>query len=138
MKDDNKIDPEIKAKGAKTWMPVIVLTFAAFVFNTSEFVPIGLLSDIANDFGITEANAGMLITVYAWVVAIASLPLMLVFAKTENKKLLMSITALFIASHIFSGLSGDFCRHSKQGSIRQSRALFPYIAQQICFFYNFA
>ena len=108
MKDDNKIDPEIKAKGAKTWMPVIVLTFAAFVFNTSEFVPIGLLSDIANDFGITEANAGMLITVYAWVVAIASLPLMLVFAKTENKKLLMSITALFIASHIFSGLSGDF------------------------------
>ena len=89
-------------------MPVISLTFAAFVFNTSEFVPIGLLSDIAKDFAISESNAGLLITIYAWVVAIASLPLMLVFAKTENRKLMLSITALFVASHILSGFSRDF------------------------------
>ncbi len=89
-------------------IPVLGLTFAAFIFNTSEFVPIGLLTDIARDFSISESNAGMLITVYAWVVAIASLPLMLVFAKTENKKLMLSITALFVASHILSGFSKDF------------------------------
>lgn len=89
-------------------LPVLGLTFAAFIFNTSEFVPIGLLSGIAGDFSISESNAGMLITVYAWVVAIASLPLMLVFAKTENKKLMLSITALFVASHILSGFSKDF------------------------------
>ena len=89
-------------------LPVLGLTFATFIFNTSEFVPIGLLTDIARDFSITESNAGMLITVYAWVVAIASLPLMLVFAKTENKKLMLSITALFVASHVISGFSRDF------------------------------
>ena len=50
----------------------------------------------------------MLITIYAWVVALASLPLMLVFAKTESKKLMLSITALFSASHILSGFSRDF------------------------------
>lgn len=32
-------------------------------FNTSEFMPIGLLSDIAADFRMTEAQAGMLITI---------------------------------------------------------------------------
>ena len=41
----------------KSWLPVIGLTFSAFVFNTSEFVPIGLLSDIATDFQISEAHA---------------------------------------------------------------------------------
>lgn len=94
--------------GFKAWLPVIGLTFSTFIFNTSEFIPIGLLSDIAGDFGITEANAGMLITVYAWVVALASLPLMLIFAKTENRKLMLSITAIFAASHILSGFAKDF------------------------------
>ena len=94
--------------GFKAWLPVIGLTFSTFIFNTSEFIPIGLLSDIASDFDISEAHAGMLITVYAWVVALASLPLMLIFAKTENRKLMLSITAIFAASHILSGFAKDF------------------------------
>ena len=44
----------------KNWMALIGLTCAAFIFNTSEFIPIGLLTDIANDFSTTEAKAGML------------------------------------------------------------------------------
>ena len=40
----------------REWLPVIVLMCCTFVFNTSEFIPIGLLSDIAVDFGITEAR----------------------------------------------------------------------------------
>ena len=47
------------------WLPLIGLTCSAFVFNTSEFIPIGLLTDIATDFGLTEAKAEMLISVYA-------------------------------------------------------------------------
>ena len=84
------------------------LTCSAFIFNTSEFVPIGLLSDISESFGISKSQTGLMITIYAWVVALASLPLMLVFAKTENKKLMLSITAVFVASHILSGFAGDF------------------------------
>jgi len=92
----------------RRWLPVISLTFSTFIFNTSEFIPIGLLSDIASDFAITESKAGMLITVYAWIVALASLPLMLAFLKTENKKLMLSIVALFIASHVLSGFSTSY------------------------------
>ena len=98
-----------KAKGMLGgWLPVISLTFSAFIFNTSEFIPIGLLTDIANDFSITESKAGLLITVYAWVVAIASLPLMMAFSKTENKKLLLSVVAIFTASHVVSGISTGY------------------------------
>lgn len=96
------------SRGLGKWLPVVGLTFSTFIFNTSEFIPIGLLTDIASDFSITESKAGILITVYAWVVALASLPLMMVFSKTENKKLLLSIVALFTASHILSGFSSSY------------------------------
>ena len=92
----------------KKWLPVISLTLSTFIFNTSEFIPIGLLTSIADDFAITESKAGFLITLYAWVVALASLPLMMAFAKTENKKLMLSLVALFTASHILSGFSNSY------------------------------
>lgn len=92
----------------KKWLPVISLTLSTFIFNTSEFIPIGLLTSIADNFAITESKAGLLITIYAWVVALASLPLMMAFAKTENKKLMLSLVALFTASHILSGFSNSY------------------------------
>lgn len=100
--------PKVRKSWSKTWLPVIGLTFSAFVFNTSEFIPIGLLSDIASDFQISEAHAGLLITVYAWVVALASLPLMLLLAKTEYRKLLFLVIGLFIASHLLSAVSTSY------------------------------
>ena len=83
-----------------SWLPLIGLTFAVFVFNTSEFMPIGLLTDIAFDLNISDTRAGLLISVYAWVVALMSLPLMILVSKMELKRLLLGITALFVVSHI--------------------------------------
>lgn len=34
----------------KQWMPLLGMTIAAFIFNTSEFMPIGLLTDMAKLF----------------------------------------------------------------------------------------
>lgn len=98
----------MNAVSVKEWIPLAGLTCAAFVFNTSEFIPIGLLTDIANDFEISESKAGMLITVYAWVVALMSLPLMLLASKMEFRKLLLSIVGLFIVSHLFSAASSSY------------------------------
>lgn len=92
----------------KSWLPLIGLTCAAFIFNTSEFIPIGLLSDIANDFSLTEAHAGMLISVYAWVVMLLSLPLMLLVSKMELRKLMLCVIGLFVVFQLLSSLSANY------------------------------
>ena len=89
-------------------LPLLGLTFCTFVFNTSEFMPIGLLSDIANDLNISDARAGRLISVYAWVVALMSLPLMIIVSKMELKRLLLTIIAVFVLSHVASALAEGY------------------------------
>lgn len=91
-----------------SWLPLIGLTFAVFVFNTSEFMPIGLLTDIAFDLNISDTRAGLLISVYAWVVALMSLPLMILVSKMELKRLLLGITALFVVIHIISAIADGY------------------------------
>ena len=92
----------------KEWMPLIGITVSAFIFNTSEFMPVGLLTDIADTFSLTEASAGMLITVYAWFVMLLSLPLMLVFCKTDLRKLLLGTLALFCGGQVLSCISTGY------------------------------
>lgn len=92
----------------KKWFLLAVMTYTAFVFNTAEFIPIGLLTDIASDFSVSEAHASLLISVYAWFVALMSLPLMLAVGKYDFKKILLSIIALFVLSHILSAIAPNF------------------------------
>lgn len=93
---------------AKGWMSLLGLTFSAFVFNTSEFMPVSLLTDIAADFAISEAKTGMIISVYAWFVAIFSLPLMIVASRMEMKKLLVCVLLVFAAGQILSAVAPTY------------------------------
>lgn len=118
-----------KKESFTRWLPLIGLTFAVFVFNTSEFMPIGLLTDIATDLNISEARAGLLISVYAWVVAIMSLPLMIMVSKMELKRLLLSIIALFVVSHVASAFAeGYYTLMLSRIGVACSHAIFWSIA----------
>ncbi len=101
---------QVKGSGMslRTWMALVGLTLSAFIFNTSEFIPIALLTDIGGDFALTEAKAGMLISVYAWVVMALSLPLMLMTSRMEMRRLLLGVIAVFTSFQVMSYLSTSF------------------------------
>ena len=88
--------------------PLIGLMVCVFLFNASEFLPVSLLTDIAADLSVSEFEAGMLISFYAWAVAILSLPIMLLLRKMEYKRMFLLCIFMFMSFQTMSGLSDNY------------------------------
>lgn len=93
---------------AKQWLALAGIAIAAFVFNSSEFMPVGLLTDIGQTFGTSEATTGMLLSVYAWAVMILSVPLMIVATRLDFRRLLLVVLVVFLAGQVLTAFSASY------------------------------
>lgn len=84
------------------------LTLAAFAIGTSEFVIMGLLVDIANDFNISAASAGLLVSAYALGVVFGGPLIAVLTSKWPRKPLLIGLVAVFALGNICCALAEDF------------------------------
>ncbi|MFC8387961.1 MFS transporter [Streptomyces sp. NPDC057238] len=91
-------------------MPLALLALAigAFGIGTTEFVIMGLLPEVAGDFGVSIPTAGYLVTGYALGVMLGA-PLMTVLGtRISRKRMLMLLMGLFIAGNLLSALAPSF------------------------------
>ncbi|MFI9786279.1 MFS transporter [Kitasatospora sp. NPDC051984] len=91
-------------------MPLALLALAigAFGIGTTEFVIMGLLPEVASDFGVTIPTAGLLVTGYAIGVVVGA-PLMTVLGtRISRKRMLMLLMVLFTVGNLFSALAPNF------------------------------
>lgn len=92
----------------RQWLALLSLSLSAFVFTTSEFMPVGLLSSIARSFSISNTRAGIMISAYAWCVTLLSLPLMVLASRFDFKRLLLALMACFAAGQALGALAPTF------------------------------
>ncbi|WP_051077967.1 MFS transporter [Corynebacterium lubricantis] len=71
------------------------MSFAAFVYVTFEMFAVGLITPMAQDLGVTEGQIGLLMTVYAGIVAVVTIPLMF-YTRRFNRKPLFMVTLGFL------------------------------------------
>lgn len=92
----------------RAWIAVGALGISAFAIVTSELAPVGMLTALAQDLGQTEAGAGLVVTAYAWVAALAALLSALMPARVPRKPLLAGLMLVLAASAVTSSLSASF------------------------------
>ena len=84
------------------------LTLLTFVMGTSEFVIVGLLTEVSTDLNISLAVAGTLVSGFAIAYAIGT-PLMTAYVSRFPKyPLMLVLISLFIIGNVISALSGTY------------------------------
>ncbi|MCR1162123.1 MFS transporter [Paenarthrobacter sp. UW852] len=95
-------------KSRRLPMVTYVLAAGVFLMGTTEFIVAGILPDIAGDLGISVADAGLMITVFA-VGMIVGTPTMAILTLRLPRRLTLSLAlVVFAMGHLMAALSPDF------------------------------
>ncbi|MDN7242270.1 MFS transporter [Planococcus sp. N028] len=84
------------------------LTLLTFVMGTSEFVIVGLLTEVSSDLKISLAVAGTLVSGFAIAYAIGTPVLTAYVSRFPKYPLMLTLISLFIVGNIISALSGSY------------------------------
>ena len=90
------------------WLAVASLAVSTFASVTTEFLPVGLLTDIAAGLGVSEGTAGLMITMPA-VMATVMGPLLIVLSgRLDRRTVVLVLSALLVVSNALAAVAPNF------------------------------
>ncbi|WP_345762058.1 MFS transporter [Diaminobutyricibacter sp. McL0608] len=102
---------------ASVWRPgtvrtaaggLVALTVATFLAVTTEMLPVGLLRPMGAAVGVSDSITGLLVTVYAFMVAALAVPLTLSTARFSRKGLLLVTLVAYTVSNALVAVAPNF------------------------------
>ncbi|HEV7814720.1 MAG TPA: MFS transporter, partial [Janthinobacterium sp.] len=92
----------------RAWLSVLSVTVGAFAFVTTEFLPVGLLPQIARDLGVSPGTAGLMVTIPGIIAAISAPGVMLGAGRIDRRLILLALSVLLLGSNLVSALAPNF------------------------------
>lgn len=100
--------PEDERIGFGSAVGLGALVLSTFVAITTEVVPVGLLPQLSRAFSVSEAVTGLLVTVYAALVAVLAIPLTRLTGRLPRKPLLLGTIVLYSIGNAMIALAPGF------------------------------
>lgn len=86
-------------------LPILLLSAAGFTVLTTEFMIVGLIPGISSDLSASTPQVGLLVTLFAFTVALFGPFLTAYFARFERKRLFVTILILFGFSNLLAAFA---------------------------------
>jgi predicted MFS family arabinose efflux permease len=100
--------PHDAPPGLSAWLAVLSVGIGAFALVTTEFLPVGLLPQIAAELRVTEGLAGMLVTVPGIVAAIAALAVTVGVGRADRRHVLWGLMGVMVVSNLLVTFATSF------------------------------
>ncbi|MCF5376355.1 MFS transporter, partial [Pseudomonas syringae] len=91
-----------------SWWAVGSVSLGSFATVTTEFLPVGLLPDIARDLGTSISQTGLMMAVPGILAAISAPSCIALFSHVDRKRLLLGLLSILLASNLIVALSTHF------------------------------
>ncbi|MFC5503060.1 MFS transporter [Lysinimonas soli] len=101
----------MSAEGSDSRFPLfrlLVITGAIFVAVSSEFLPTGLLPDIAAELHVSESRVGLLVTIFALTVVVSTAPLTALTHRFPRKWLMVTMLGVFAVANFLAAISPSY------------------------------
>ncbi|MGE7690928.1 MFS transporter [Lysinibacillus sp. NPDC097214] len=89
-------------------LTLLALAISAFGIGSTEFISVGLLPLITEDFDITLSTAGLTVSIYALGVTIGAPLLTALTSRISRKNVLLLVMVLFIIGNLLAALAPSF------------------------------
>ncbi|MCD0449697.1 MFS transporter [Actinocorallia sp. API 0066] len=90
------------------WLAVLAVTLGIFALMTSELLPVGLLTPVGGDLGVSPGTAGLMVTVPGLVAAVSA-PLVTVATGRFDRRLVLAVLVGVVgAANLVSAAATDF------------------------------
>ena len=100
--------PSSKATSTFPWVGLLTLSALIFTTVTSEFLPTGLLPDIAAEFDVSEAQVGFLVTIFAASVVVSAAPLATLTRRFSRKPLILVVLGVFVLANVLAAIAPTY------------------------------
>jgi len=108
MASSGKKPANAKPQSILTSAPLVALAIAAFGIGTSEFIIMGLLPNLAEDFHVSIPKAGALVSGYALSVTIGAPLVAIATARLERKFALLLLMGVFTLGNLTCALAPTY------------------------------
>jgi predicted MFS family arabinose efflux permease len=105
------VSPGTQPNAAKTafpWLGLITLAVGIFLAISSEMMPTGLLPQMSSELGVTEAQVGLLVSIFAFTVVIATTPMNALTARLPRHALLVAVIAILGIANLLTALAPTY------------------------------
>ncbi|THV43057.1 MFS transporter [Glycomyces buryatensis] len=92
----------------KQWLAVAAVSLGVFVVMTSELMPVGLLTPISADLGVSAGTAGLMVTVPGLVAAVTAPLSVVLFGRVDRRLVLLALALLVAAANCGAAMVDSF------------------------------
>lgn len=92
----------------RTWFAMLSLTLGSFALAGSELLPMGLLTPMANDIGVSEGAAGQTVTLTALLAGLSAPTVALLIGRMNRKPIVLALTMLVVLSNLAVAMATSY------------------------------
>lgn len=90
------------------WVGLLTISVLIFLSVTSEFLPTGLLPQIAAELEVSQSQVGLLVTLFAGTVVLSAAPLTALTRNMSRKSIVLIVLVVFVLANVAAALAPSY------------------------------
>lgn len=104
----NDVSAQAVEAPVRAGLAIVAMAIGSFGIGMGEFAVMGMLPELARDLGVSEPQAGHVISAYALGVVVGAPAFSILFAKLPRRMMLLCLMLAFAAANVAGALAPDY------------------------------